>query len=146
MAKINGNDFVITGATTSSGSQQTYLHATSSSIDYTDAVIETTSKDSNSVAEFLSGRKTYTITVDGLIDYSTDSATSLNTVELFDLVQSGGSLFWAASGDETVGTGKVTYSGEALITSFNQTGGSDETATYSLSLQGTGVITKTVTA
>lgn len=144
MAKINGNDFVITAAATSSGTQETFLHATSGTLDFTDAVIETTSKDSNSFSEFLTGRKNYTISVDGLMDYTLATANTMNTVDLFDMVQAGSTFFWAMSGDLTEGSGKVTYSGSAIATSFNQTGGSDETATYSISLQGTGTITKTV--
>lgn len=144
MARINGNDFVITAASTASGTQEMFLHATSGTIDHTDAVIETTSKDSNSNAEFLTGRKNYTISVDGLIDYSSTTANTMNSVDIWDAVQAGSTFFWAASGDTTEGSGKVTYSGSAIATSFSQAGGADEVATYSLSLQGTGTITKTV--
>ena len=209
MAVINGNDFVVTGALTSSGTQQTFLHANTSTIDHTDAVIEATTKDSDSTAEYISGRKTYTISVDGLLDYSgtgtspqsqtfsgngtltaftltntpltgtitvtvggvattaftvagsvitfssapaagtdnivvaySSNLVGLDTVELFDVAQAGSTIFWAASGDDRTGTGRVTYSGQALITSYSQSGGSDEVASYSMSLQGTGVITK----
>ena len=146
MAKIQGNDFVVTGAITEAGTQELFLHANSCSIDHTNAVIDVTTRDNDSASEYLSGRTSYTLSVDGVIDYDDASTASLNSVELFDLAQTGATIFWVSSGSQIVGTGRVTYSGQAIITSFSQTGASDETATYSMSLQGTGLITKTTAA
>ena len=144
MPRINGNDFVITAATSAAGTQEMFLHATSGTWDWTDAVIETTSKDSNSKAEFISGRQTGTIAIDGLIDYSTATANTMNTVDIFDRYYDGDIFHCVISGDDTTGTGRVTYSAQVLLTSLSQTGGSDEVATYSLSGQITGEVTKTV--
>lgn len=146
MGKINGNDFVITAATTDGGTQNMFLHANSGTYESTNAVIEATTKDSNSQAEFISGRLSRTISVDGLLDYSGDTMNTLNTVELRDLHEAGSTFFWAMSGDDTDGTGKVTYSGSAISTSYSETGNSDEVAAYSMSFQVTGVVTKTVAA
>lgn len=142
--KINGNDFVITAAQTADGTQETFLHSNTASLEFTDAVIDVTTKDSDSSSEFLSGRATYTISLDGLMDYSTDTASTWNTVDLFDYVQAGSTFYWSMSGDDRAGTGRTTYSGQAIATSFSQSGGSDEAAAYSLALQGTGLITKTI--
>lgn len=146
MAKINGNDFVITAATSDGGMQEMFLHSNTASLEYTKTVIETTTKDSNSIATYIPGRNSYTMSVDGLLDYAGgDTANTRDTAEVFDLIQQVDTiLFWAMTGDSTSGTGKITYSGQAILTSHSQSGGSDETAAWSASLQGSGAITKTV--
>ena len=49
---------------------------------------------------------------------------------------------FSITGDETVGTGKITYEGSAFIDSLEQSGGSDDVATWSLSATGNGALTK----
>ena len=49
-------------------------------------------------------------------------------------------------GDTAGGTGShdVSYSGSGFITSVSLTGGTEDTATYSLSIEGTGVLAQSV--
>ena len=141
MAVINGNDFVLTAASTSNGSKQVFAHAQTASISFSNSLIETTTKSSNSWMENISGRKSFTISTDGLIDYLT-VATADNVVSLTDLAIAGTEIFFAITGDETVGTGKITYEGSAFIDSLEQSGGSDDVATWSLSATGNGALSK----
>ena len=147
MAVINGNDFVLTGIGTSGGTKQVFAHAQTASIDFSNALIETTTKSSNSWAEFISGRKGFTISTDGLIDYAT-VATALNVVTLTDMaIQDGsntGEIFFTITGDTVEGTGNISYQGSARIDSLNQTGGTDDVATWSLSATGNGALTKVI--
>ena len=141
MAVINGNDFVLSAASTSSGAKQVFAHAQTASISFSNSLIETTTKSSNSWMENISGRKSFTISTDGLIDYLT-VATSENVVGLTDLAIAGTEIFFSITGDETVGTGKITYEGSAFIDSLEQSGGSDDVATWSLSATGNGALSK----
>ena len=93
MAVINGNDFVLTAASTSSGAKQVFAHAQTASISFSNSLIETTTKSSNSWMENISGRKSFTISTDGLIDYLT-VATSENVVGLTDLAIAGTEIFF----------------------------------------------------
>ena len=135
MAVINGNDFTIKYATTESGTKDVFAHAQSASISFSNSLIETTTKDSSSWMENISGKKSFTLSTDGLIDYST--VTNANNFEEFADVAIAGTLVYF-----TIGTTDGTYEGQAYIDSFEGSGGTDDVATYSCSLTGTGALAK----
>ena len=142
---INGNDFVLTGASTSGGTKQVFAHAQTASISFSNSLIETTTKSSNSWMENISGRKSFSISTDGLIDYATVSNQE-NVVSLTDLAINGTEVFFTITGDPTVGSGNISYQGSGFIDSLEQTGGSDDNATWSLSITGNGALTKVTVA
>ena len=45
---------------------------------------------------------------------------------------------------DTASTSDISYAGKGYITSMSMTGGTEDTATYSLSIEGTGALTQTV--
>ena len=135
MAVINGNDFVIKYATTEAGTKLVFGHAQSASISFSNSLIETTTKDSASWMENITGKKSFTISTDGLIDYAV-VATENNFEDFADTAIAGTKVFF------TIGTGDGTYEGEAFIDSFEGSGGTDDVATYSVSLTGTGALAK----
>lgn len=95
--------------------------------------METTTKDSNGYKEFVSGLKDWTISADGVIVQSDAGFTALE-----DAYLSGEPVEVQIS----TGTTNV-YKGLAIITSFPIEAPYDDLATYSLSFQGTGALTKT---
>ena len=71
MAVLNGNDITFVAATTSTeADKDLFAHATSCTLSVSNSTIETTTKDSSSWMEIISGKKSYTISVDGLVDYA----------------------------------------------------------------------------
>ena len=95
----------------------------------------------------ISGRRSFTISTDGLFDL--DDVTSRTSGEGFsDYAIAGTQVFFTfqrpAAG---LTTGDATgWSGSAFIESFDVNAASDEAVTYTVSLKGTGALTKTTAA
>ena len=81
MAKFNGNDLVL-AINSTEGSELAFAHSQSASISFSNALIDVTSKDSNSWEEMISGRKSFSISTDGLADF-VNSETTATTSESF---------------------------------------------------------------
>ena len=138
MAVINGNNLVLKTAATSGGTKQIFAHAQSASLSFSNALIDVTTKSSNSWKQMISGQKSFTISSDGLVDYAT-VADAQNFVALADLAIAGTEIFFTIGIGEGADQG---YQGSAFISSIENSGGTDEAATYSISLDGTGALTK----
>ena len=139
---FNGDDLVLAVGT--SGSEVAFAHAQSSSISFSNSLIDTTTKDSNSWEEMISGRKSFTISTDGLADF--DDVASRTSAEAFSDLAIAGTMV-AFTFTRTGGTtgDHEGWSGSAFIESFEISAASDETVTYSVSLKGTGALTKVTT-
>ena len=142
MAKFNGNDLVL--AIGSSDSNETkFAHAQTASISFSNSLIDVTTKDSNSWDEMISGRKSFTISTDGLADF--DDVASATSAEGFSDVALAGTIvfFEFQRPSASLTTGDMTgWTGTALIESFDISGASDDAVTYSVSLKGTGQLVK----
>ena len=122
-------------ATSDSATKEVFAHAQSASLSFSNSLIETTTKDSSSWTEMISGKKSFTISTDGLIDYA--SITDEQNFEDFaDIAIAGTKIYF------TIGNGSDTYEGEGFIESFEANGGTDDVATYSCSVSGTGALSK----
>ena len=144
MAVFNGNDLVLAIHSTS-GSEVKFAHSQSASISFSNSLIDVTTKDSSSWDEMISGRKSFTISTDGLVDF--DDVTAATSTEAFaDYALAGTKVFFtferAATGLSS--TDLLGYSGEGFIESFDISAGSDEATTYSVSIKGTGSLDKEV--
>ena len=139
MATFNGNGLVL-AISAVSGSEVKFAHAQTASISFSNALIDTTTKDSSSWEEMISGRKSFTLSTDGLADF--DDSTVAGTEGFSDYALAGTEVFFTF--ERTPGaSGTLTgWSGSAFIESFEVSAGSDEAVTYSVSLKGTGVLTK----
>ena len=94
--------------------------------------------------ERLSGQKSFSVSVDGLLDYATTSGQT-NGVALADYLIAGTELFFDIGVTATAGAiaaGDVVYRGSGFISSFAQSGGTDDAPTYSLTLDGNGALIK----
>ena len=144
MAKFNGNDLVLAIHNTS-GSEVKFAHSQSASISFSNSLVDVTTKDSNSWEEMISGRKSFSISTDGLADFD-DVASATATEQFSDYALAGTQVFFTFERPATgLSTGDLEgWSGSAFIESFEISAASDEAVTYSVSLKGTGQLTKVV--
>ena len=112
-------------------------HATSFTLDLTRDTLEIADKDNTSnYKEFLTGQKSATLTIDAF--YSEDT-TNVDPFDLFDDWDNGTSITMYASTDVS-GDRELTFS--AILTNVSYTGAVNEVATFSITAQVTGQVTK----
>ena len=138
MALVNANAVVIGLATTKADALYNPLaRANNASLSFSNSLIDVTTKSSNAWAEKISGERSWSLSSDGFADYAT-------VADSFDVIGAGGA--GTASALALAGTkvfiqfriGSVGYKGEAFISSFDQSGGTNDAPTYSISIEGTG--------
>ena len=136
MATFNGNDLVLAIHSTS-GSEVKFAHSQTASIAFSNSLIDVTTKDSNSWDEMISGRKSFTISADGLVDFD-DVAAATSTEGFADYAIAGTKLFFTFERPATgLSAGDMEgWSGSAFIESFDVSAGTDDVVTYSVSLKG----------
>ena len=136
---FNGNDLVLAISSTE-GSEVKFAFAQSASLSFSNALIDTTTKDSGSWEDMISGRRSFTLSTDGLADF--DDSTTGGTQGFSDFALAGTEVFFTF--ERTTGaSGTLTgWKGSAFIESFEISAGSDEAVTYSVSLKGTGQLVK----
>ncbi len=112
--------------------------ATSGSFSGSMEVIDATTKDNDGQREILTSALSWSMSCDGLIDYST-AAGSKSATELFDLwkAKTKVRIAWTTGVD-----GDVMLWGDGYITSYEETAGLNEVATYAVQFEGDGTITK----
>jgi TP901-1 family phage major tail protein len=115
--------------------------ATDCSLSLNMETIDITTKDSAGYRELLGGLKSGSISVSGLIDYL--DASNKDITDLWTAWENRTSLTLKFSkANET--TGELSFSASGFITSLEQSGGTEDTATYSATFELTGAITDTV--
>lgn len=142
MAILNGTELKVY----SSGTTNLVAFAQNCTININHSPREITNKESGGFKEILEGLRDFSIDVDGAYAWTDASGTAL-TNGADDLVNS--NILTRATVDfifgDTQATSDVSYSGSGYITSVSLTGGTEDTATYSLTIEGTGSLTQTVT-
>lgn len=109
---------------------------------------EISSKDSGMDSEFLGGKREWSASTDCLLAFSlSGSTTSMDAVYTLFLAglpidlafgsKTGTSPAWSLD----IIAGKKSFSGKALITGLDITASENDTASYSISLKGTGPLT-----
>lgn len=103
-------------------------------------VIDATTKDNDGQREILPGGLTWTMTAEGLIEFGL-SADVKSNVDLFDLwkAKTPVRLAWT-----TGVNGDVMYYGNAYITQLEESAGLNEVASFSVTFEGDGAITKAI--
>ena len=105
-------------------------------------------KESAGYKEVLESLRDWSIDVDGAYAWTDASGTAL-TDGADDLIQTNilaNRLQFDVVFGDSASTSDISYAGKVYITSASMTGGTEDTATYSLTLEGTGALTQTVTA
>ena len=138
MALINGTDLILKVGTSDS-TEAIVAHATNCSLDLSMSERDITTKDSAGWKQIEGGLREWNVSTDALYD-----ATALFET-LFDLVE-GNTLIFIEFTLQSPETGEYIYTGEGYISSLALSGGVEDTATYSVSITGTGALTKVVTA
>ena len=144
MAILNGTELKIY----SSGTTNLVAFAQNCTLTVNNTTREITNKESAGYKEVLESLRDWSIDVDGAYAWTDASGTAL-TDGVDDLIQTNilaNRLQFDVIFGDTASTSDVSYAGKVYITSASMTGGTEDTATYSLTLEGTGALTQTVTA
>ena len=139
MATINGTDIKIF----STGTTDLVAFAQNCTLTLTHNVREITNKGSAGFKELADGMREFTIEVDGLYAYTDASGSALSN-GADDLIQTN-ILAGRVKVDFIFGggvTGDFQYSGSGFITSVSLTAGTEDNATYSITIDGTDGLTQ----
>ena len=143
MAILNGTDVKVYD----SGTGNLVAFAQNGSLTINHSLREITNKESAGFKESLEGLRDWSIDLDGAYAW-TDASGSALTNGADDVLQTNvlnaRQSFTVKFGNVGGTTGDIVYSGSAFITSWSATAGTEDTATYSISLEGTGTLTQTV--
>ena len=146
MAILNGTELKIYSGT--SGQTNLVAFAQNCTVTINNTTREISNKQSNGYKEVLESLRDWSIDVDGA--YAWTDAASPNaplTNGADDLIQTNilaNRLQFDVIFGDNQATGDVSYKGKVYITSASMTGGTEDTATYSLTLEGTGALTQTI--
>lgn len=116
--------------------------ATDCSLSLNMETIDITTKDSAGFRELLGGVKSGSMSVSGLVDYN--DASNKDVSDLFTALNDRTSLTLKFGKATPVVGEDFNYSASGFITSLEQSGGTEDTATYSASFELSGAITQTV--
>ena len=108
-------------------------HATSCSLSVNSEVRDATTKDSGGWSAALGGLRSWEMSGDAFVDIA---ATDASMADCFDFIVAGASTTVIFTIDSQ------TYTGSAFVTSVSADAGVEENATYSISLTGTGSLSK----
>ena len=142
MAILNGTELKVY----SSGTTNLVAFAQNCTLTVNQSIREITNKESAGFKESLEGLRDFTIDVDGAYAW-TDASGSALTNGADDVLQTnvlGTRQAVSFIFGDTTTTNDVNYTGSGFITSVSLTGGTEDTATYSLTIEGTGALTQTV--
>ena len=142
MAILNGTELKVYSA----GTTNLVAFAQNCTLNVNHSPREITNKESGGFKEILEGLRDFSIDVDGAYAWTNAAGAALtNGVDdtLETNVLNARQAVTFIFGD-TATTSDVSYSGSGFITSVSFTGGTEDTATYSLTIEGTGVLTQAI--
>ena len=140
MAIFNGTNLILkVQATTGSADKFKLMHSQNVSLSYNVDTIDITNKDSGGNRTLLGGTKSYSLSADGLMDF-VSAGTTTDVDELFTQSRDRELVSFTFALATPAG---YTYTGSGFITSLEISGGTEDAPTYSCSIEGTGVLTKT---
>ena len=142
MAILNGTELKVY----SSGTTNLVAFAQNCTLNVNHSPREITNKESGGFKEILEGLRDFSIDIDGAYAWTNAGGSALtNGVDdtLETNVLNARQAVTFIFGD-TASTSDISYSGSGFITSVSMTGSYEDTATYSMTIEGTGVLTQTV--
>ena len=142
MAILNGTEIKVY----STGTTNLVAFAQNCTLNVNHSPREITNKESAGFKEILEGLRDFSIDIDGAYawtnaagDALTDGVDDVLETNVLNARQAVTFIF-----GDTQSTSDISYSGSGFITSVSITGGTEDTATYSMSIEGTGVLTQTI--
>jgi len=142
MAILNGTELKVY----SSGTTNLVAFAQNCTLNVNHSPREITNKESAGNKEILEGVRDFSIDIDGAYAW-TNSAGAALTNGADDLLQTNllaNRLKVDFIFGDTASTSDVSYAGSGFITSMSFTGPTEDTATYSMTIEGTGALTQSV--
>jgi len=137
MAIFNGTDLILKVSPTTGTTEVKLMHSQNVSLSTSVDTIDITNKDSLGNRTLLGGTKSFSLSADGLMDFSA-TAGDTDVQELFTQMLDRTAvdfIFGLSSG------GGYTVTGSGFITSLEISGGTEDAPTYSVSIEGTGALT-----
>jgi len=142
MAILNGTEIKVY----STGTTNLVAFAQNCTLNVNHSPREITNKESGGYKEILEGLRDFSIDIDGAYAWTNAGGTALTDgvddvleTNVLNARQAVTFIF-----GDTASTSDISYSGSGFITSVSLTGGYEDTATYSMSIEGTGVLTQTI--
>lgn len=142
---INGTDLLLRVGTTDSN-EAIIAYSTSCSLEISMDEIDQTSKDSQGWKDIIGGTRSWSVSSDAL--YANESQTNEDFRSLFDLL--GGSsngrskIYVELAVNDGSGTdNNVYYNGYGYVTSLSVNGGTEDQASFSVSITGSGILAET---
>ena len=142
MAILNGTEIKVY----STGTTNLVAFAQNCTLNVNHSPREITNKESGGYKEILEGLRDFSIDIDGAYAWTnaggsalTDGIDDVLETNVLNARQAVTFIF-----GDTASTSDISYSGSGFITSVSLTGGTEDTATYSMSIEGTGVLTQTI--
>ena len=146
MAILNGTDLKVYDSSTNI----LIAFAQTASITINMDTRDISNKESGGFAESLEGQRNFEVSVDGAYAWTnaagsalTNGADDLVLKYMLDAGSNTREAFVLRWGNTGGTTGDTYYQGSAFLTSFSATGGTEDTATYSMTFAGTAGITVT---
>lgn len=141
MGYLNGTDLLLFH---DDGTKKPFAGSTSHSLSINNELRDTATKDSANWLEKIKGRSSWSISCDGLVSFDSD----YGYAKLFDLMKDEDSIeivFAIADrsgNDVQPDTTKINYTGKVIIESLEMSAADNDNTTYSVTLQGSGELTK----
>jgi|TARA_R110001606_G_scaffold393744_1_gene563979 predicted secreted protein len=142
MAILNGTELKVYSA----GTTNLVAFAQNCTLNVNHSPREITNKESAGYKEILEGLRDFSLDVDGAYAWTnaagaalTDGVDDVLETNVLNARQAVSFIF-----GDTAATSDISYSGSGFITSVSLTGGTEDTATYSMSIEGTGILNQTI--
>lgn len=141
MAILNGTEIKVY----STGTTNLVAFAQNCTLNVNHSPREITNKESGGYKEILEGLRDFSIDIDGAYAWTGSSGALTNGVDkvLEDDILTLRQPIEFIFGNTGAAT-DISYTGSGFITSVSITGGTEDTATYSISIEGTGVLTQVI--
>ena len=137
MAIFNGTDLILKVSPSSGGTAVKLMHSQNVSLSMNVDTIDISTKDSAGFRDLLGGQKSFSLSADGLMDFG-GVAGDTEVDELFTQALARTAVtFIFGIADASA----YNMSGSGFITSIEVSGGTEDAPTYSVSIEGTGVLT-----
>lgn len=142
MAIFNGTDLILKVSPSAGGTDAKLMHSQSVSLDVSMDTIDITTKDSAGRQTLLAGLTSFSLSSDGLMDFNPTTAANTEFDELFVQGYTNRTAVTFTFTLATTASGDYTFSGSGIITALSVSGGVEDAPTYSVSIQGSGALTK----
>jgi TP901-1 family phage major tail protein len=140
MAIFSGTDLVLkVQAVNGAADEYKLMHCTTCSLSINSDTIDVSTKDSEGWKDLLGGQKSFSLSGDGFMDFASTGSTT-DPDELLQNLFDRDAVTFTFALDVQSGY-KLTGSG--FITSVEISGGTEDAPTYSVSIDGSGPLTKT---